>query len=817
MLMRSHPILSRFFLFIIFPIILILSLAYGFLLQSLPQKEGVLRLDGLDSSVTVIRDEHAVPHISAKTDNDAFFAIGYLHAQDRIWQMSYSRRLGQGRLSEILGIALLDNDKFMRTLGLYRAAQTALESLDEPARQSLVAYANGVNAWIKEGNTLPVEFYVLGTKPELWKPVDSLLMQKMMSLSLGFNYRNELSFDLLVKELGIAKANELIPNVNSKNYSMTEASGLVDKNIVERLLAQTSELRHRYHIGGEGVGSNAWVVSGKFTESGLPLLASDPHLNVEIPAVWYLAELQGDRLHVSGATYPGVPVVFMGHNESIAWGTTNLYADVQDLYVERTNPLNEDQYEMDGEWLDMEIDEELIYIKADFPAFLTNPIPPVEWEVRRTRHGPLVSDALGMVERPLALRWTSLDQQDKTYQSFLDINYAADSTSFKLALEDYVAPTINFIYGDKQGDIGLFAAGKIPIRRHSDGRLPVPGWQSTYDWDSYISPKSLPQTLNPEKGYVVNANNKNHATDYPYLIANNWGLNYRADRIHQILQSNIEAGRKLSVEDFVNMQGDVQSLQVKELLSFLQNLNPNTAQQENIINKLKQWDGVLLEDSKEAAIYGSWLRHFNVSLLGDDLRGNVLHEARGDELQQEFLAGIQLRFISQVLVRNQNLQYEWCDQISTPLVETCEELALHALDLVIEELDRSIGFDPEWGDIHKLYYPHSVFTNSQLLDLVFDRSIGSAGDRTTLNTGTWRYSEVNGYRVLVSPGYRQVIDLADWNQSRFINNTGQSGNVLSEHYDDNILPFKQSQIWPMHLDLEQKSGKEAIMKLEPVK
>jgi penicillin G amidase len=809
MLIHSHPILSRFLIWVVLPIILVLSLGYGFLLQSLPQKEGILRLQGLDSPVKIIRDEHAVPHIFAAADHDAFFALGYLHAQDRLWQMNYMRRLGQGRLSEILGRDALNNDRLMRTLGLSRAAQTDLESLNESARQSLIAYTNGVNAWLKEGNILPVEFYILDTEPELWQPIDSLLIIKLVAFNLGFNYQRELSLDLLVKELGVAKANELIPNVNSENSSITEATDLADPSLIQGLLAQNDQLRRQYHMRGEGVGSNAWAVSGKFTKSGLPLFASDPHLGVEIPAVWYLAEIQGDRLHVTGATYPGIPFVFMGHNESIAWGTTNMFADAQDLYLERTNPLNENQYEVDGQWLDMEVDEELIYIKSDFPRFLTDPIPPLKWEVRRTRHGPLISDIMGQADYPLALRWAGLDEQDKTYQSYLNINYAEDWTSFKSAFEGYAVPAINFVYADTHGDIGLFAAGKIPIRRHGDGRLPVPGWQSIYDWNGYIPLEQLPQILNPEKGYIVNANNKNHSADYPYLVANNWGLPYRAERIHQTIQSSIKAGRKLDIHNFIDMQGDVQSLQFKELLPFFQNLSPQTTQQKEIINKLKQWDGVLSEESKEAAIYQVWLRHFNVLLLGDDLRGSLLHEARGDELQDFVETIVQLRLISQVIRQNQSLQYNWCDQISTAAQESCEELALIALDEASKELDRFIGTEKQWGDIHKTNYPHRAFTNTRLLDFVFDRS--------TVNAGTWFYSEDREYEIVTSSSYRQVIDLSEWNKSGFINSTGQSGNVLSEHYDDNILPFKQLALWPMHFGMEQSSGKESILKLLPIK
>jgi penicillin amidase len=811
MLTHAHPMLSRFLIWIVLPVILVLGLGYGFLLQSLPQKEGTVHLKGLGSSVKVIRDEHAIPHISATTDYDAFFALGYLHAQDRLWQMNYTRRLGQGRLSEILGIDELGNDQLMRTLGLYRAAQTAIDSLDEAASQILTAYANGVNSWIQEGNTLPIEFYILDTEPELWKPVDSLLIIKVMALNLSFNYVDEIDLDLLIRELGVSKANEFMPNINAKDSLITEATGLTDLEIAQGLLAQNNQLQQQYHIGSEGVGSNAWVVSGKYTKSGLPLLASDPHLDVELPSQWYLAEIQGDQIHVTGATYPGVPAVLMGHNESIAWGTTSMMADVQDLYVERTNPLNEDQYEVDGQWLDMEVDEELIYIKSESPQFLTDPIPPIKWQVRRTRHGPLISDAIGRVENPLAIRWTALDKQDKTFQSYLNINYASDWTSFKLAFEGYTSPAINFVYADIHGDIGLLGAGKIPIRQYSDGRLPVPGWKSIYEWDSYIPLESLPQILNPKEGYLVNANNKNHSENYPYIIASRWGLKYRSDRVHQVIQSSIQANLKVGIQDFIDLQGDTQSLQVKELLPFLQNLAPQTSLQRNAINKFKNWDGMMSASSNEAAIYQVWLRHFNLLLLGDDLKGSLLHEARGNELYQYYATRVQIDFVRRVLYEKEDLKFNWCDQIHTEQQETCDKLALIALDLAIDELDRSIGTDKDWGDIHTTNYPHQVFTNTQLLELIFDRSVSSDGDRTSLNASTWEYSEEDGYETDVSSAYRQVIDLSNWEQSKFINLTGQSGNILSEHYDDNILPFKQLELWPMTFGKEQYSGKELIL------
>lgn len=815
MFTQSHHVSSRFLFWVVLPITLVLCLTYGFLLQSLPQVEGVVRLKGLDSPVTIIRDEHGIPHISAATDHDAFFALGYVHAQDRLWQMSYSRRLAQGRLSEIMGRDSLTSDKFMRTLGLVRSAQTDLQSLDEPARQVLTAYANGVNAWIKEENILPIEFYILNTEPELWQPSDSLLLSKHQAFKLGeINFGFELVMDSLVRELGVTKANEMFPDPNSKTFSVTEAAGLVDKNINQGLLAQSDRLQRGLDSIDKGLGSNAWAVSGQFTESGLPLLGSDPHLGMQIPTMFYLAEIQGERLHVTGSTYPGLPFVVAGHNESIAWGTTNMIADVQDLYMERLNPLNENQYEVDGQWLDMEVREELIYIKSDFPSFLTNPIPPLKWEVRRTKHGPLISDVIGRVERPLALRWNGYDESDKSPQTYLSINFAVDWTSFKSAFEGYVGPATNFIYADRHGDIGLFAGGKIPIRDHSNGRLPVPGWQSIYDWNGYIPLDSVVQILNPEKGYIANSNNKIHSEDYSYMVSHLWADPYRFDSISQTLENHIKTGQKLTIQDFVDLQGNTRSLQVEELLPFLQSLTPETSNQRDAIGKLNEWDGDLSDDSKEAVIYMVWLRHFRKLLIGDDLRGRALYEARADQLVS--ITELRMpKFIKRVINHSKDIQSNWCDRINTDIQETCENLALSSLDEALKEIDRKIGANKPWGDVLKINYSHKPLTNTQLLDSVFDRSIGKGGDRYSVNSVNWSYAENTGYRVGTTANYRQVIDLNDWFQGGFINDTGQSGNLLSKHYDDNILSFKQLKLWPMHLKAKQNLEKASTLTLEP--
>lgn len=817
--MQSHPILSRFIIWIVFPFILALGLGYGFLLQSLPQKEGTVHLKGLDAPVKIIRDEHAIPHISAATDHDAFFALGYLHAQERLWQMNYKRRLAQGRLSEILGMDALPMDQYMRAYGLVRAAQSALDSLDEPALQVLDTYVAGVNAWIKEGHALPAEFYILDTEPELWKPEDSILMIKLMSLNLGPNHSAETEFDLLVKEVGLDKANDIIPNINANNSAAADdyADNLADSELEKNLLAINDRLQEEFKSGGEiAVGSNAWAVSGKYTNSGLPLLAGDPHLLVEMPSIWYLADIKGDRIQVTGATFPGVPLVFMGRNESVAWGITNMFPDALDLYVERTNPLDPNQYEVDGQWVDMEIEEHLIHIKPDFPSFLINPIPPVKWQVRRTRNGPLISDGIGQVDTPLAIRWTALDEVDKTFESFLRMNYAHDLASFQSALEEYKAPAVNIIYADSKNNIAHFAAGKLPIRKNGNGRRPVPGWNSDYQWERYIPFEELPHRINPEEGYVINANNKNHPEDYPYIILNLESPPYRLDRIEEVIQGYIESGKKIELPDFIALQGDSESLQAKELLPFLQNLPAETPEQRKAIAKLKGWDGILSGKSEASAIYQVWLKYFNYLLLGDDLKGSVLHEERSNQIQT-IPPRLRPLLIIQLFQKSPNIKHDWCDQIHTKEHETCDDLGLIALDAATEELSRIIGFSKEWEDINETYLPHLAFMTIPLLDSIFSRSIEGSSDRFSVNRADWRYTEANGYRVISTAGYRQVIDFSDENLSGFINSTGQSEHLLSKHYDDNITAFKQLKLRPMHLGSKQNSEEELILNLEPIK
>ncbi|MFN3335543.1 MAG: penicillin acylase family protein, partial [Caldilinea sp.] len=409
------------------------------------------------------------PHIFATTDHDAFYGLGYAHAQDRLWQMEMNRRIGAGRLSEILGETTLSIDKFQRTMGYYRAAQADLAIIEPRSRQALEAYAAGVNQWLGEDHTLPPEFILLGLKPEPWQPADSLVWQKMMSWDLGGNYKLELLNQRLVQALGPERAAQILPD-----YPPNGIIILAHVEIDDAAAAHLSEIDRALEIdfgrGGRESGSNNWVIAGSRTESSMPILANDPHLGTSIPSIWYLAEMQGDTLHAIGSTFPGLPAIVIGHNERMAWGVTNVGPDVQDLYVERINPANPNQYEVDGGWQDMAIFEEPIVVKGKDE--------PIRWAARSTRHGPLISD-VSDAGSPLALQWTALQPEDTTIDAFIGLNYAADWEDFTDAMAKFVTPSQSFVYADVEGNIGYYAPGKIPIRVDGhDGRVPVPGWAS---------------------------------------------------------------------------------------------------------------------------------------------------------------------------------------------------------------------------------------------------------------------------------------------------------------------------------------------------
>ena len=479
------------------------ALAAGFwaLRSSLPDLEARYAAVGLDSSIEILRGAFGVPHIFAGTAADAYFGLGYAHAQDRLWQLEVQRRVGAGRLSEVLGTATLDLDKFFRTLGLARAAAQSLVAVDDATRAVLGAYAAGVNAFLATRNgLLPPEFLILcAPAPEPWSAVDSIVVLKLMTWQLSMNWRDELLRARLADRLAPDRIDELWPT-----YPADAPATLPDlsTSMLDALWARTPP------GPGPGAGSNNWAVAGARSASGKPLLANDPHLGLSAPGPLYLAHLSAPGFDLVGATLPGLPNIVLGHNGRIAWSLTTTGADTQDLFVERPDPADAARYLTPDGPLPFEARREVIAVRG---------AADVEITVRESRHGPIVSDVIDDAGNgePLALRWTALDADDTSPQGLLKLDTAQDWDAFLDATRDIHAPQQNVVYADVDGNIGFYAPARVPIRKAGDGSVPVPGWTGDHDWTGYIPFDELPHSLNPSRSVIVTANNRIVPDGYP--------------------------------------------------------------------------------------------------------------------------------------------------------------------------------------------------------------------------------------------------------------------------------------------------------------
>ena len=758
-------------------LILLLLAATGFLAwllwSSLPDEQGELALAGLQQPVGIARDAHAIPTVRAATVEDAAFALGFLHGQDRLWQMEFTRRLGQGRLAEILGEAALPYDRLLRTLGLAQIAEANLAGLAAETRAGLAAYALGVNAAITRfGRTLPPEFLILGVRPEPWRPADSLLIQKLMALDLSGNWRQELLRARLAQRLAPAQMEELFPGDPPGSPVTLAALAGLPLDELAAALPSASPL---------GLGSNVWVAAGSRTASGLPLLANDPHLRLLMPGHWYLAAIQAPGLEVIGATLPGLPFVVLGRNRQIAWGFTNTGSDTQDLFIERLDPADPGRYLTPDGAAPFTRRIELIAIRGGAPVRL---------EVRGTRHGPVISDlvpsaaALAGRNQVLALAWTQLGAQDSTAEAGFALGRAQDWQAFAAAARLYQGAQQNMAYADRAGRIGLISPGLVPIRRSGDGTLPAQGWTGRQDWLGTIPAEALPRTLDPATGLLVNANNRLVGADYPYLLAAQWQPAWRARRILDLL----EASGPLDPDRFVAIQLDLVSPLARTFLPDLLAASTRDPDARAVQDLLRGWDGRMAADRPEPLLFMAWYRALAETVYADEL-GPLFEEFRG--LRPDFLrAALDGRG-------------GWCDDVTTPRHESCAERAGLALEHALPPLVARYGPDWRrwrWGGAHAALLAHQPFERSELLRRLFSLVLPIGGDATTVAVAAdapdvrpdLPFGTVHG------PGYRAIYDLAGAEGSRWIAATGQSGHPFSRHYRDLARLWHQGRYLAMH-------------------
>jgi penicillin amidase len=743
-------------------------------------------IPGLSDEVTIRRDERGIPYIQARNDHDLYLAQGYVTASDRLWQMDLLRRSERGELAEILGAGpnnvVLDQDKQHRTLGFAEVAEAEFAEASPQSRALLQAYADGVNAYISslDARTLPPEFQILQYKPSPWTPVDSLVVIKVFPEALSSTWRIDLMraafaglpaekramlmpefspLDVLVVGKDSRKLATSFANPSTKTISTTQAALLA--------LAEDQELESqslaRVGVYAEGLAaSNNWVVNGKHTVTGKPLLANDPHLAPSAPSIWYMVHLSAPGVRVAGVTAPGLPGVIIGHNDRIAWGFTNVGPDVQDLYVEQFDLANPRRYKTPLGWSDAAIRQEEIKVRKGFTESTTNT---VVLDVTVTRHGPIVFEQDG---KRYALKWTALDPKLNNPDSTYSLNRARNWKEFNAALRSFTAPTQNIVYADVDGHIGYHAAGVVPIRKSGDGSVPYDGATDAGEWTSYIPGDKLPTVYDPPSGIIVTANQRIVGTDYPYFLTHVWAQPYRARRIFNLLNQT----PKLSANDFRRIQGDVYSignvLFAQQIAKMMRGqLKPEEARFASMLDAFEKWDGRMDADSHVAPILAQMRIAF---------RARVLNAALGDDLVKIYAWSNFDTTIDRLITEQPK---EWLPKEFTSyadLLRACFEDAQKVLT-------KNLGADESkwtWGEMVKVRFSHPL-ANAPLVGLQFTIAPipqnGAGGLAATPNVGA-------------AVSMRFIADSSDWDKTQHGITLGESGLPATAHWSDQLADWR---------------------------
>jgi penicillin G amidase len=759
-------VLGKIVAAIVLVALVVATVAWLWLQESLPKIDGEIVVPGARAQIEVLRDADGIPHIFAKSDRDAWFAMGYVHAQDRLWQMEFQRRIAQGRLSEFLGEQAYETDKLFRTLGIQRMAERIVARLDPETTGNLEAYAAGVNAFLDSRPVLPIEFHVLRMEPARWKTADTMAWLLVMAWDLSANWRTELARLRFAAKMPRDRVNEIIPP-----YPGDTAAPLPDfKSLYAELSPMAGALLAASPAHDFAIGSNSWVVSGKFTETGKPLLANDPHLGLQAPSLWYLAHISSPSGNVIGGTLPGVPFVVLGRNDEIAWSFTTTLGDTQDLFVERITPDDPSSYLTPAGRAKFESREEVIKVGSEERRIT----------VRATRHGPVISDAVKAAGEAapkgyvLALAWAALTEDNVVARAGFALNRARTIADLHKAGRDFTAPQQNVVFADRAGHIGFVAPARVPVRRadnEAQGRVPVPGWNAKYDWQGFLPYEQLPAIADPASGRIVTANNKITPPGYKPFMSVDWFPPYRAERIEELLS----ATRKHSIASFAKIQADTVSRLARELLPVALAARPATAEGRDAQAMLKGWNADARPELAAPLVFSAWYRELTRLVYEDDL-GDLFKESW--DLRASFMIAV---------LKNQGGYAKWCDDIRTPKRETCAEQASRAFDLAAPYLRQHYG-DPgawRWGAIHVAGGDHRPFSFVPVLSHFFSVAPETPGDGFTVDVGHFFIrDETRPFANRHAPSLRAIYDLSDLDKSLFIQSTGQSGNVFSPWYSN---------------------------------
>ena len=773
------------------------------LFNTLPDPDAEVKIAGVETGVKVTFDKHSVPHIKATTLADAMHVLGYLHARDRIWQMEFLRRVGEGRLSEFLGKPTLETDKFLRTLDMASAARKSYELLLPETKNALEAYANGINAYVNRPTkmfetSLGTEFIVLGHTPEPWEAWNSVLILKVMGLTLSGNMDREIQrLAFTAQGYSPREIDEIVSKSPRDNPpDMPDLRDLYDfgvagKRRVSEIAPTISESGQFDWPTGQSA-SNNWVVSGVVTKSGKPVLANDPHLGFTAPSTFYLAhfswEEAEERRHVIGGTLPGIPFVIAGRNSRVAWGLTTTNLDSQDIFLEKLNPDVEGSYKTEFGWRQLEESEVEIKVSGGEPFKFTRKV---------SRHGPILPNDFRDIGKYLpagvlpSLSWTGLAEDDTTIDTLYLNNMSRNVDEALSGMDRSVSPMQSVVFADVDGEIALATPGRLPVRNRANrikGRAPVPGWLFKYRWEKPIQSADVPRFRDPIEGGFATANAKFFSDDYPHHITYDWAEHFRQARVEDLVfgmtgDHSVETSKRIMRDDYSPALLKMVQLAVRQARTGAGRIS-------DILQALSRWEGRMRRDRAEPLIAIALFRHLHKNIFEDDLGENYQLIERG-------------RVTRVINVLERGTTRDWCNDRNTPRDETCADMIALSVDQTLTELEAMQGRDWrswEYGKAHVAISEHRPFGSIGALAGFFNIEVPSAGGPYTLHRGQTNFSKEAPYKSRHGGAYRGIYDLSNMNNSIYVISTGQSGNFLSPHYDDLAHLWKDSKFIKMSTD-----------------
>lgn len=787
--------LTKVFVGTILSIVLVLIgfviISYFFLKSYSPNFNGSTESSVIKDNITIYRDSAGIPFIVAEDQSDAVFALGYLHAQERLFQMDIARRAGEGRLSEILGNKTVPFDKMFKTMKIEKTVEKHYSQIDPKSKEILEAYSNGVNFFINENSGKhSLEFDILNYEPYPWEPEHSLLLAKLMAFELNISWWADIAISHLIQKFDEDKVKEIIPDYPENAPTIIPNNLKTSPLISLDLIRLNKEFRKFTGFVGTHIGSNSWVVNGEKSITGKPIIANDPHLAFQAPGKWYFASIRSNQWNVEGFTIPGLPAIVIGKNENIAWALTNVMADDADFYFEQFDS-SKTKYLLDGKWNDLEIEEDTIFVKDSSSVI---------FKIRSTHRGPIVSGAHAYNDlfpneqqnkANISMRWTAYEFSDEL-MGILLINKAENWDEFLAGVKEFTSPGQNFVYADDQGNIGYACAARLPIRNNVSPTLVYDGTTSVDDWKGFVSFEEMPKLFNPLQNYIASANNKT-VSNFRYHISNLWEPSSRIERIDEFLNSK----EKFSIEDFKQLQNDFFSYYAKRITPHITSaFGQAKIEDDNLslaLELLNKWNYHMDAKSQTSTIFNVFLMKLLENTFMDEMDEELFHE-------YVFIANIPYRVIIELFEKGNST---WFDNIGTEEIENRDAIIRESLVDALTFLEEKFGTNLatwQWGELHQIEFKHFFDGVNPVIDnFVNIGPFPIGGDGTTVfNT---EYSFTEPYLNKLGPSMRYIYDFSEKNKFNYILPTGQSGHIFSDHYSDMTSDWLEGNYRELELDM----------------